>query len=103
MVPVAPKSSQGAILSLGEALIIDATAQARERDLPLLGIGVSVPGSVDTDQCRVIDSPALGASASVESALFLLTLGDGSQVNPSNSAMTADGPIRTRAWRCPQG
>lgn len=59
-VPVASKSSQAAILSLGEALIIDATAQAKARDLPLLGAGVSVPGSVDIDQCRVIDSPALG-------------------------------------------
>jgi predicted NBD/HSP70 family sugar kinase len=58
--PVAPRSSQAAILSLGEALIIDATAQAKERELPLLGVGVSVPGAVDLDQCRVIDSPALG-------------------------------------------
>ncbi len=58
--PVAAKSSQAAILSLGEALIIDAMAQARERDLPLLGVGVSLPGAVDVDQSQVIDSPALG-------------------------------------------
>jgi predicted NBD/HSP70 family sugar kinase len=59
-VPVAARSSQAAILSLGEALIIDAVAQAKERQLPLLGAGVSVPGSVDLDQCKIIDSPALG-------------------------------------------
>ena len=58
--PVAAKSSQAAILSLGEALIIDAMAQAGERNLPLLGVGVSLPGAVDVDQSQVIDSPALG-------------------------------------------
>ncbi len=59
-VPVSAKSSQAAILSLGETLIIDAIAQAQERGLPLLGVGVSLPGAVDVDQAKVIDSPALG-------------------------------------------
>jgi N-acetylglucosamine repressor len=59
-VPTAPGSSQAAVLSLGEALIIDAIAQAKQRDLPLLGVGVSLPGAVDTEQATVIDSPALG-------------------------------------------
>ncbi len=59
-VPTAPGSTQRAVLSLGEALILDAVAQARDRDLPLLGIGVALPGSVDPAQATVVNSPALG-------------------------------------------
>jgi N-acetylglucosamine repressor len=59
-VPTAPGSTQAAILGLGEALIVDAVAQVKNRELPLLGIGVGLPGSVDAGQATIINSPALG-------------------------------------------
>jgi predicted NBD/HSP70 family sugar kinase len=57
---VAPGSAQAALLAQAQRLIDAAIGQAKERDIPLLGIGVGLPGSVDTGQCTVVNAPALG-------------------------------------------
>jgi predicted NBD/HSP70 family sugar kinase len=53
-------STQAEILSGAEALVVDAIAQAKNRALPVLGIGVGLPGSVDTDQATLLNAPSLG-------------------------------------------
>lgn len=53
-------SSQDVILLQAEALIAEAINQARSHAMPVLGIGVGVPGTVDpSNECRV-SAPALG-------------------------------------------
>jgi glucokinase len=51
---------QAAILGQAEALLAAAIEQARQRALPLLGIGAAVPGVVDRERGIVIRVPALG-------------------------------------------
>jgi predicted NBD/HSP70 family sugar kinase len=51
---------QDAILAQAEALLAEAIAQAQRHNLPLLGIGVAVPGAVDTERGVVTHLPALG-------------------------------------------
>lgn len=53
-------SSQDAVLAHVEALIAEAVDQAREKDIPLLGIGVGVPGIVDPGPASLISASALG-------------------------------------------
>ncbi len=48
------------VLGQAEALLVAATEQARQRALPLLGIGAAVPGVVDIERGIVIRVPALG-------------------------------------------
>lgn len=57
---IAVGSSQDAILAHTEALIAEAIDQARARDIPLLGIGVGVPGIVNPGPASLVSSPALG-------------------------------------------
>lgn len=51
---------QEMLLAQAEALVVPAIQQAQAHDLPLLGIGVAVPGAVDTDRGVVTHVPALG-------------------------------------------
>lgn len=53
-------SGQAALLVQAEALIAEAVHQANGRAIPLLGIGVGVPGVVTPDQEGLVSSPALG-------------------------------------------
>lgn len=53
-------SSQAAILARAEALVAAARDQANERGMPLLGIGVGVPGLVDPGPESLVTAPALG-------------------------------------------
>lgn len=53
-------SSQQAVLARAEALIVEAIDQARTRAIPLLGIGVGVPGIVDPGEEGLVTAPALG-------------------------------------------
>jgi predicted NBD/HSP70 family sugar kinase len=57
---IAVGSSQEAVLAHTEALIGEAIDQARARGIPLLGIGVGVPGRVDPSPASLVSSPALG-------------------------------------------
>lgn len=57
---IAVGSSQAAVLAHTETLIAEAIDQARARDIPLLGIGVGVPGIVDPGPASLVSSPALG-------------------------------------------
>lgn len=57
---IAVGSSQAAVLAHTEALIAEAIDQAGARDIPLLGIGVGVPGIVDPGPASLVSSPALG-------------------------------------------
>jgi predicted NBD/HSP70 family sugar kinase len=57
---IAVGSSQEAVLAHSEALIAEAIDQARARDIPLLGVGVGVPGRVDPSPASLVSSPALG-------------------------------------------
>lgn len=57
---IAVGSSQAAVLAHTEALIAEAIDQARARDIPLLGIGVGVPGIVDPGPAGLVSSTALG-------------------------------------------
>ncbi len=57
---IARPPQQGAILAQSEALLAAAIAQAHQHGLPLLGIGVAVPGAVDTERGVVTHVPALG-------------------------------------------
>lgn len=57
---IAVGSSQEAVLAHTEALIGEAIDQARERGIPLLGIGVGVPGIVDPGAASLVSAPALG-------------------------------------------
>ena len=57
---IAVGSSQEAVLTHTETLIAEAIDQARARDIPLLGIGVGVPGIVDPGPASLVSSPALG-------------------------------------------
>lgn len=59
-IPTTPGGSQALVLALAEELIDTAITEAKKRELPLLGIGVGLPGSVSADQAIVINSPALG-------------------------------------------
>ncbi len=56
----AVSSSQETILAQAEALIAEAISQASDRAIPLLGIGVGVPGIVDPGQDSLVTAPALG-------------------------------------------
>lgn len=53
-------SNQKAVLVLAEALIAEAIELARERAIPLLGLGVGVPGIVDPGPESLVSAPALG-------------------------------------------
>lgn len=53
-------ASQDVILGRSEALLGAAIERAQQDALPLLGIGVAVPGTVHTDQGVVTRAPALG-------------------------------------------
>lgn len=53
-------SNQETVLAQAEALIAEAIEQARERDLPLLGIGVGVPGIVEPGPENRVSSSTLG-------------------------------------------
>ncbi|HSN78608.1 MAG TPA: ROK family transcriptional regulator [Anaerolineae bacterium] len=57
---IAVGSSQEAFLAHTEAMIAEAIDQARARDIPLLGIGVGVPGIVDPGPAGLVSAPALG-------------------------------------------
>lgn len=57
---IAVGSSQAAVLAHTETLITEAVEQARARDIPLLGIGVGVPGIVDPGPANLVSSSALG-------------------------------------------
>lgn len=57
---IAIGSTQAAVLAATEALIAEAIDQARERDIPLLGIGVGLPGIVDPGPAGLVSAPALG-------------------------------------------
>lgn len=53
-------SSQEVVLAQAEALIAEAISQASSRAIPLLGIGVGVPGIVEPGQNGLVNAPALG-------------------------------------------
>lgn len=57
---IAVGSDQEVILGQTEALISEAIEQARGRALPLLGIGVGVPGLVAPGDGGLVSAPALG-------------------------------------------
>lgn len=52
--------NQETILAQAEMLIAEAVDRARERGIPLLGIGVAVPGLVDPGPESLVSAPALG-------------------------------------------
>ncbi len=58
LIPVG--SDQQTIFSQTETLIVEAIEQAHARVIPLLGIGVGVPGIVDPGLQNLISAPALG-------------------------------------------
>ncbi len=58
--PVPVGAPQDVILGRSEALLDVAIEKARQAELPLLGIGVAVPGTVDTERGVVTRAPALG-------------------------------------------
>lgn len=58
--PMAIGSNQATILAQAEALIAEATDRARERRIPLLGIGAGVPGIVEPGPGSLVNAPALG-------------------------------------------
>jgi len=51
---------QEEVLRQAEALLAAAIEQAQSRGLPLLGLGVAVPGIVDSEGGQIISAPALG-------------------------------------------
>jgi predicted NBD/HSP70 family sugar kinase len=53
-------SNQETVLALAEALIAEAIDQASERAIPLLGLGVGVPGIVAPGPESLVSAPALG-------------------------------------------
>ena len=53
-------SSQKAVLAQAETLIAEAIQQARDYGIPLLGIGVGIPGIVYPGEDGRVDAPALG-------------------------------------------
>ena len=53
-------SSQEVVLAQAEALVAEAMEEARNRAIPLLGIGVGVPGTVTPDEDSRVSAPALG-------------------------------------------
>lgn len=57
---IAIGSDLEAVLSQAEALVAAASVQARERGIPLLGIGVAVPGIVTPGPESLVSAPALG-------------------------------------------
>ncbi len=59
-VATAPGSAQEVVLQQAEALVAAAIVQVQERNLPLLGIAVAVPGMVDSERATIINAPALG-------------------------------------------
>ncbi len=59
-VDIARPPKQDAILAQAEALLAAAIKQAQQHNLPLLGIGVAVPGAVDTGRGVVTHVSALG-------------------------------------------
>lgn len=59
-IAVTAGSSKESVLETAEALLGDAAEQGRQRELPLLGIGVAVPGMVDHALGMVVSAPALG-------------------------------------------
>lgn len=58
LIPVG--SNQETILGQTETLIVEAIDQAGARDVPILGIGVGVPGIVDPAPKSLVSAPALG-------------------------------------------
>ncbi len=59
-IPVAAGSQQVVILAQAEALLKAAIEEARQRELPLLGIGAAAPGMVDPERGMVIRASTLG-------------------------------------------
>ena len=53
-------SNQKTVLVVAEALIAEAIDQARERAIPLLGLGVGVPGIVDPGPESLVSATTLG-------------------------------------------
>ena len=58
LIPVG--SNQETVLAQAEALIAEAIVQAGAQAIPLLGIGVGVPGIVDPGENNLVSAPALG-------------------------------------------
>jgi len=59
---IAPGSPEDVILGQAQDLLDAAIKRAHQDELPLLGIGVAVPGIVDTERGVVTRAPALGWS-----------------------------------------
>jgi predicted NBD/HSP70 family sugar kinase len=57
---VALGAPQEAVLALAEALLTPAIEQAKQRGIPLLGMGVAAPGLVDSDRGVILSAPTLG-------------------------------------------
>lgn len=53
-------SDQETVLGQAEALIAEAIDQAQERGIPILGIGVGVPGIIQPGPHGLVSAPALG-------------------------------------------
>lgn len=58
LIPVG--SNQETVLAQAEALIAEAIVQAHAQAIPLLGIGVGVPGIVGPGENNLVSAPALG-------------------------------------------
>lgn len=59
-IPSDPTQGSEAILTAVEHMITDLVAQAEQRDLPVMGIGVGLPGVVDTNRGSLVYAPNLG-------------------------------------------